>query len=1181
MPQTIDPSPILAGFDERWNAMVGDGAPVFVSYSFVASDFATYFPSAPQEVTSFGAFTAEQRDDFRSALAVFEAVAGVRFVEVDDPDDAMIRVMNTNDLSPTTGLANLPRVVDESELIYREISSNGVLAMTVGFGQDYSPGTQNFQTLLHELGHALGLEHPEGSGSNPDFDTDTTIMSYNHSGPARTTLAPMDIAALEQIYGPASGFDGIQFGFNPNNGFEIDGTSGDDILIAIDSDSVLTGGLGHDGLHGRDGNDYFDPGAGDATVDGGTGDDILMLTGARSDYLAAVGTGRDGLILTGQGGGAVEGEVVFSGIDTVVFSDGAMSIAELRQSFLPDLGLTSLSRVDDLTAGEETTVTIGVGNFGGGVAPAGTAVVLFLSPDSRWDSGDYEIGRLVLGEIEPSESQDAPLTFAPPTDVPPGDYTIFYVIDPDGELVQSDNSKVYAPSVSPVITFNNDSYVEPQAPFHVTARQSLPEDIDTLFVSALYTASQTEIDGGTVRYDATDDSGLAALVTGTGFDSTDLTQGTVTSLTFLRGSIGAEQTVLSMQGLWVSRGELRAALSSAAQGNEAPLALLFDEMRFDYVGSNGADRFAAGGQDDSLVGGEGNDTLEGGFGADEVFGDGGNDSLIGGVDGAVDTLNGGADNDTYVIGEAGEIIDEAAGGGTDTVQTSIDFILPDEVENVVSMAEVAITLTGNGGANTLTASDAGDTLSGIAGDDTLQGGAGSDVLDGGTGDDMLEGSGSADTLRGGTEDDTLNGGADPDLLEGGAGNDVLDGGSGNDALRGGNDADLLIGGEGDDDLRGNDGDDTIKGGLQSDYALGGEGNDSIEGASGFDTLIGNAGQDTLRGGNQGDELRGGEDGDVLYGDAGNDTLFGDNGADTLYGGDDVDSLAGGDGNDVLDAGEGRDTISGGLGDDQMIGGLGDDRIQGQDGDDTGFGGFGNDRMFGNAGADTLYGEEDDDFLLGGEGNDSLFGGEGADTLKGVDDDDMLFGEGGTDTLNGQLGNDFADGGDGNDTLRGEGGFDTLHGGAGDDLLLGGDDGDTLDGGADNDTLRGGLGDDSLFGSGGFDRLEGMNGADLLDGGDGDDVLLGGNGLDTLIGGSGFDMLTGGSGTDTFVFEIGTGQDTVTDFEMGLDIVQLGMARDSVSLLQNGDDVEVTAGSDQMIFLGTTVEAVDAALIDPL
>ncbi|MCP5365121.1 MAG: M10 family metallopeptidase C-terminal domain-containing protein, partial [Hyphomicrobiales bacterium] len=51
-------------------------------------------------------------------------------------------------------------------------------------------------------------------------------------------------------------------------------------------------------------------------------------------------------------------------------------------------------------------------------------------------------------------------------------------------------------------------------------------------------------------------------------------------------------------------------------------------------------------------------------------------------------------------------------------------------------------------------------------------------------------------------------------------------------------------------------------------------------------------------------------------------------------------------------------------------------------------------------------------------------------------------------------------------------------------------------------------------------------------------LFGGNGSDTLDGGEGNDRLMGDAGPDTFVFAPGSGSDLVTDFELGLDLLDL-------------------------------------------
>lgn len=69
----------------------------------------------------------------------------------------------------------------------------------------------------------------------------------------------------------------------------------------------------------------------------------------------------------------------------------------------------------------------------------------------------------------------------------------------------------------------------------------------------------------------------------------------------------------------------------------------------------------------------------------------------------------------------------------------------------------------------------------------------------------------------------------------------------------------------------------------------------------------------------------------------------------------------------------------------------------------------------------------------------------------------------------------------------------------------------------------------LSGAGGNDTLYGRAGNDLLRGGSGHDRLIGEAGNDLFFGDTGNDRMSGGSGADVFVFNLGAGNDIITDF----------------------------------------------------
>lgn len=384
----------------------------------------------------------------------------------------------------------------------------------------------------------------------------------------------------------------------------------------------------------------------------------------------------------------------------------------------------------------------------------------------------------------------------------------------------------------------------------------------------------------------------------------------------------------------------------------------------------------------------------------------------------------------------------------------------------------------------------------------------------------------------------------------------------------------------------------------NDILWGGTGNDELWGHKGNDQLHGENGTDELHGGSGDDLLTGGSGADVLYGNLGTDTLRGDNGNDKLYGNSGDDNLDGGGDNDRLEGGSGNDTLEGGIGNDELLGGSGNDVLSGGNGDDSLTGNSGDDELTGGAGSDNLQGSSGNDTLDGGSGHDTLIAGSGNDTLRGGSGNDQLNGNSGNDVLDGGSGNDVINGGSGIDTVdysswdsrvivklkesatKGDGtdtliNIENVIGTDYDDKIIGDAKSNEINAGNGNDYAAGHAGDDIVYGNAGNDYLLGAGGADMVFGGTGNDLLRGGRGVDELTGGAGDDELWGGGRNradatqDTFFFDIGSGSDTIADFEVGIDIIAFAdeLIGDTLEFLNSLTDTELGAVMDLTVFNG--------------
>ncbi|EDL47730.1 peroxidase family protein [Erythrobacter sp. SD-21] len=416
---------------------------------------------------------------------------------------------------------------------------------------------------------------------------------------------------------------------------------------------------------------------------------------------------------------------------------------------------------------------------------------------------------------------------------------------------------------------------------------------------------------------------------------------------------------------------------------------------------DGLVNFIGTGGDDIAVGSAAGENLWGMEGSDNLSGGAGNDLLNGGV--GADTTSGGLGNDDHHVDNAGDVVLEAVGEGTnDRVLSSATYVLNAgaEIEVLVAKGSADIDLTGNefdnvvwgnAGANSVDGADGNDRVFGLAGDDTVEGGDGDDEL------------------------------------FGGAGVDVSDGGLGNDTHHIQNAGDTVIEGVGQGDL------DIVRSSVSWALTAGAEVEVMFAKGSGNIDLAGNEFNNTIWGNAGMNVLSGLEGDDVLFGAGAADMLFGGEGNDQLFGGVAADTMDGGLGDDIIHVNNAGDVVEEAVGEgfDQVgttvnyvltagaevevffAKGSGDINLTGNSLANS---------IWGNNGANTLQGGAGDDVIGGGAGDDTIRGGLGNDTLYGVDGNDLFEQRGALD------GRDFVNGGAGIDTWQ-------LVAGAGEDYTI--------------------------------------------------------------------------------------------------------------------------------------------------
>ena len=891
------------------------------------------------------------------------------------------------------------------------------------------------EILLHEIGHALGLDHPFDDGNpgepviDPAFYSDKYTVMVNPDGFFPGTLAyastpqMLDILAIQHIYGAnmttRTGDDTYKFStsevfktiwdaggndtldFSNQGGAAVQGvlqegtfltfgghpsfgtTSIVGIAFGVTIENVIAGRSGSsitgndlaNSMIGGNGTDQFDGSGGNDHLEGRGGGDFLQ--GGIGDNWIDGGTGQD--LLWGS-----------FGKDTLLGGSGNDQLtAELGDDWL-DGGLG------------KDTMTGSQGNDTYVINTAGDII-----DEGGWlDSGDVvrssiavNLTTLAGGRIEHAVLMGTGALSAIGNDA-------------DNELTGNNGANIldggtgadnltggkggdtyFVDNVSDVITED----IAGTAGGTDTVKSWIDFNFASLVnIEKLTLLGFADLDatGNALKNTLTGNSGANVLDGGLGKDTM---AGGAGDDYYIVDNVGdvVNETIANTKGGGIDTIEVAFTLSLSKYANVDSLTL------------TGTGNFNATGNAlaNAITGNAGNNLLDGGAGAD--------------------LLKGGAGNDKYVLDHVGDVVDEE--GNTDTgdevVTKAAIAGLFVGIENYTYTGTKAWTFTADGSDNRLSGGTVTDNLNGAAGNDTLLGNGGNDILTGDIGDDFLDG------------------GAGTDQMKGGAGNDTYTIDSTKD----------FVSEEGNIDT-----DDRVRSTVTVNLATFAGG--AIEHAILLGATAANA-----TGNGSDNQLTGNDGANILDGGAGADTMTGGKGADTYWIDDTGDVVI----ETITGAAGGIDTIKSTI-DFDLSGQVNIENLTLLDGGIE---------AIGNALANTLTGNAAGNLLDGGTGKDKMIGGGGDDTYIV-----NMVGDVVTETLTNTKGG-------GIDTVESAISFSlaslvnvdylTLTGssnssGTGNGLaniLIGNDGSNTLNGGAGDDTITGGLGLDKLTGGTGRDTFD--------------------------------------------------------------------------------------------------------------
>ena len=792
-------------------------------------------------------FTTDQQEMAQRALELWSDVANITFKEVED-QDGQIRFGNSGTVapSPSDGQASSPgEGVGGDVFLNPDVPANFVL--------EY--GGMGFNSMLHEIGHALGLSHPgdydvDLTGDDPpnyaqdaEYYQDSrqyTLMSYfsaaetgaDHVALAATPLLH-DIYAIQDIYGTNlttrtgdtiygynSTADRAAFDFtvNLNPVIAIWDAGGIDTLDLSGSFkdakiNLRTGGFSD--THGMTGNIAIAYKALIENAVGGDGDDII--TGNSAENVLRGGDGDDTIY------GQQEDDYFPEGSDD---DDDTLHGEKGDDVIRADVGNDWLSGGDDADDLD--------GETGNDTAYGGDGDDVIVGGEGS-DTLSGEDGNDVIHGLVPKYQDNTYAAWLEDDDniyAGAGDDVVHGGLGDDDIF----GDGVFGDVNGPLLTGNDKLFGEEGVDLirgmhgdDLVAGGDGDDDVGG-------GDGNDFVDGGDGIDLVRGDDGNDALHGGSGADAlfggddNDTLSGG-TGLDYFDGGAGTDMVDYFWEaGNWIVRLDHEWAADGVNNPQETFLSIenahLSQGNDLAY-GTAGANEIWGNGGNDVIEGAGGVDTLHGGSGDDTLRGGNGNDTLDPGT--GKDTVNGGAGTDTVTYYDTEDKVEVRLNAGT-AAGLSIGNDVLQSIENATGGSGSDV-LVGTGTNNVLVGNDGDDRLEGLGGNDALLGGNGDDgllpgwghgVVDGGTGRDRVDysdtdldwtisllpgGAASATTpfgvsfvqqlisiehVSGGLGDDEITGNGDGNTLSGGDGDDVIAPGAGEDFVWGGPGGDTFV-----------------------------------------------------------------------------------------------------------------------------------------------------------------------------------------------------------------------------------------------------------------------------------------------------------------------------------------------------------------------------------------------------